>query len=133
MCSPFQMILKSRISPSIYYGYETIFDEEISREEYDMIFQECVEEHKDLLMDMVRQQRNEVLNQTDRFVLPDYPITDEERAKVIEYRGKLRDITNGDLPKFSRCDYVLEFDLTRESVLADNSDSSNQLGTTGKA
>jgi hypothetical protein len=116
------MILKSRISPSIYYGYETIFEEEkeqLTREKYDIIFRECVKEHKDLLMDMVRQQRNEVLKDTDRFVLPDYPITDEERAKVIEYRQKLRDITNGDLPEFSRCDYVLEFDLTRESVLAE--------------
>jgi hypothetical protein len=44
-------------------------------------------------------------------VLPDYPITDVERAKVIGYRQKLRDITKGELPPFSRIDYVMEFHL----------------------
>lgn len=90
----------------------------ITREEYDMVFQECVEEHKELLMDMVREQRKEILKNTDMFLLPDYPITSEKKARMIEYRQKLRDITKGELPKFSRVDYVLEFDLSEEALLA---------------
>lgn len=83
-----------------------------------MVFQECVEEYRELLMDMVREQRDEIFKKTDMCLLPDYPITDEERARVIEYRQKLRDITKGELPKFSRVDYVLEFDLSEEALLA---------------
>lgn len=111
MTTPFQDVLKSYY-PSIYYGYETINPwERPTREEYQEVFQRCVEEHKDLLMDMVREQRREILKNTDMYLLPDYPITDEERARVIEYRQKLRDITKGELPPFTRIDYVLEFHL----------------------
>lgn len=119
MTTPFEDVLKSHY-PTICYGYETIYEEvRPTREEYDIIFQQCVEEHKELLMDMVREQRKEILARTDVCLLPDYPITNEERARVIEYRQKLRDITKGELPKMTRVDYVLEFDLSRESVLAD--------------
>lgn len=120
MCTPFQEKLITQFSNVyVYYGYETMTGEPLpTKEEYDMVFQRCVEEHRDLLMDMVRDQRDEILKNTDACLLLDYPITDEERARVIEYRQKLRDITKGELPKFSRVDYVLEFDLSEEALLA---------------
>lgn len=130
MTTPFQQVLQSHY-PGIYYGYETIqdkittkkeYDEDlqkyvvvehiITREEYEEVFQRCVVEHRELLVDMLRQQRNKVLAETDYCMLPDYPITDERKAEVIAYRQRLRDITEGELPRFSRCDYVLEFDLS---------------------
>ena len=33
-----------------------------------------------------RNLRNELLNQTDRYLLNDYPITDEQKTEVINYR-----------------------------------------------
>ena len=40
----------------------------------------------------VRNVRNEYLEDTDKFVsIPDFPITEEERNKYIEYRQYLRD------------------------------------------
>ena len=38
-----------------------------------------------------RNLRNELLNQTDRFLFSDAPITEEQRQEIIIYRQKLRD------------------------------------------
>lgn len=40
----------------------------------------------------VRERRNQYLLETDKFMLSDYPITDEERAQYALYRSYLRDI-----------------------------------------
>lgn len=118
MCTPFQLILKSHY-PSIYYGYETIHENvRPTRAEYNSVFASVKEAHRDLLVDMLRQQRNQKVTETDYLVLPDYPITDERRTQVMEYRQKLRDITKGELPRFSRVDYVLEFDLSEEGLMS---------------
>ena len=40
-----------------------------------------------------RAERNAILDATDKFVsVPDYPITDEEKAKYLAYRQYLRDL-----------------------------------------
>lgn len=41
----------------------------------------------------VRFVRNQYLEQTDKFMITDYPITDEERELYKKYRGYLRDYT----------------------------------------
>ena len=41
----------------------------------------------------VRQVRNQYLEQTDKFMIADYPITDEERELYKQYRTYLRDYT----------------------------------------
>ena len=41
----------------------------------------------------VRQVRNQYLEQTDKFMITDYPITDEERELYKKYREYLRDYT----------------------------------------
>ena len=41
----------------------------------------------------VRQVRNQYLEQTDKFMITDYPITDEERELYKQYREYLRDYT----------------------------------------
>ena len=38
-----------------------------------------------------RNLRNELLNQTDRFLFNDAPITEEQKQEMIIYRQKLRD------------------------------------------
>lgn len=43
---------------------------------------------------IIRQHRNDLLQQTDKFVsIPDYPITTQDRELIIEFRQQLRDIT----------------------------------------
>ena len=44
--------------------------------------------------------RNELLNQTDRYLLNDYPITEEQKIEVTNYRQKLRDFVNENKLKY---------------------------------
>ena len=44
---------------------------------------------------LVKQERNALLADTDKYMLSDFPINDEEREKVVEYRKYLRDYTEG--------------------------------------
>ena len=50
---------------------------------------EAIEQYKE----QVRSVRNQYLGQTDKFVLSDYPITDEECEIYKQYRTYLRDYT----------------------------------------
>ena len=45
------------------------------------------------LKEQVRAVRNHYLEQTDKFMIADYPITDEERELYRQYREYLRDYT----------------------------------------
>ena len=45
------------------------------------------------LAQQIRAQRNGLLNQTDYLMMPDYPISDDKRKLIKEYRQALRDIT----------------------------------------
>jgi transketolase len=42
----------------------------------------------------IRNTRNSYLNLTDKYVLPDYPITDEKKEIIINYRQYLRELIN---------------------------------------
>ncbi len=44
----------------------------------------------------VRAVRNQYLAETDKFMISDFPITDEERARYRDYRQYLRDYTKTD-------------------------------------
>lgn len=41
-----------------------------------------------------RENRNQLLKESDKYLLPDYPITPEKLELVKEYRNKLRDYMN---------------------------------------
>ncbi len=41
---------------------------------------------------LLREQRDKLLYETDKYMLPDYPITEEEREEYRKYRQYLRDI-----------------------------------------
>lgn len=42
--------------------------------------------------ELERSKRNKLLQDTDYLVLPDYPILDEKRQKILAYRQALRDL-----------------------------------------
>ena len=44
------------------------------------------------LAQQIRAQRNSLLSQTDYLMMPDYPISDDKRKLIEEYRRALRDI-----------------------------------------
>ena len=44
----------------------------------------------------VRENRNQLLNDTDKYMTFDYPISDENRDRIRKYRQELRDLTNQD-------------------------------------
>ena len=48
------------------------------------------------LAQQIRAQRNSLLSQTDYLMMPDYPISDDKRKLIEEYRQALRDITEQD-------------------------------------
>ena len=50
---------------------------------------EAIEQRKE----QVRAVRNQYLEQTDKYMIVDYPITDDERELYKKYRGYLRDYT----------------------------------------
>ena len=56
---------------------------------------------------MKRRERDYYLSQTDKYLMSDFPITDEKREKYKEYRKYLRDLPASDL--FPNID-VLTFD-----------------------
>ena len=44
------------------------------------------------IAERLRQKRDEILNQTDHFMIPDYPIDDTNKKEIIAYRQALRDL-----------------------------------------
>lgn len=48
----------------------------------------------DQKMDFIRRDRDEKLLESDRYMLPDFPITEEKREEWKIYRQALRDITS---------------------------------------
>ena len=47
---------------------------------------------KEELAQSVRSQRDALIAETDYLILPDYPLSEEDRAIVIRYRQALRDV-----------------------------------------
>ena len=45
------------------------------------------------MQEEIRKVRNHLLEQTDKFLLADYPVTDSEREQYTAYRSYLRDYT----------------------------------------
>ena len=56
--------------------------------------EEILEEREELFKLSMKFKRNILLNETDKYLLSDYPITPEKLEIVKEYRQKLREITN---------------------------------------
>jgi len=52
--------------------------------------------NEELIMGILRSKRDMELNRTDKYMTLDYPISDEERKKLIQYRRDLRNCPNKD-------------------------------------
>lgn len=50
----------------------------------------------EILATQIRAKRDSLLNQTDYLMMPDYPVSDDNRKLIKEYRQALRDITEQD-------------------------------------
>ena len=53
-----------------------------------------------------KKMRNELLKDTDKYVLPDFPITPENLIIIKEYRQALRDFTNNNYVLPDKPDFV---------------------------
>jgi hypothetical protein len=67
-------------------------------------FLECI---KNNTIDHYKKIRNQLLLETDKYLLPDFPITLEQLEIVKEYRQKLRDFTLNDYIMPDKPDFVI--------------------------
>ncbi len=67
------------------------------REEYNLLSNKMMIKHK----------RNGILNETDKYLLPDFPITPEQLEIVKQYRQALRDFTNNNYIMPDKPDFVI--------------------------
>ncbi len=83
-------------------------DSEERTDNNDFSEEESVEHH----LFKIRTPRNDLLGKTDRYALPDSPLTETQRQKVLDYRKALRDLpssikengfTDTSLPKKPAC------------------------------
>jgi hypothetical protein len=56
---------------------------------------------------LLKNTRNLILGETDKYLLPDFPITPEQLEIVKEYRQALRDFTNNDYIMPIKPDFVI--------------------------
>lgn len=54
----------------------------------------------------LKQQRNNLLKETDKYLLPDFPITTDNLIKIKEYRQLLRDFTNNNYILPDKPDFI---------------------------
>ena len=68
-----------------------------------------IQEEYNLLVHKIglKQKRNLILGETDKYVLCDFPLTPEQLEIVKEYRQKLRDFTNNNYEMPDKPDFVI--------------------------
>lgn len=57
--------------------------------------------------EFLKNKRNLILAETDKYLLPDFPITPEQLIIVKEYRQALRDFTNNNYILPERIDFII--------------------------
>ena len=55
----------------------------------------------------LKKKRNSILDETDKYLLPDFPITPEQLEIVKQYRQALRDFTNNNYEMPEKPDFVI--------------------------
>ena len=56
---------------------------------------------------LLRNIRNLILNETDKYLMPDFPISEEQLNQVKNYRQALRDFTNNNYIMPEKPDFVI--------------------------
>lgn len=65
--------------------------------------------NRDFISRFIRERRDNLLINSDKYMIPDFPITDEKKEEWKEYRKKLRDITIQE--SFEDCSLSDNFEL----------------------
>lgn len=73
----------------------------------DEVPEELRQTAKDGLNITLKQQRNNLLKETDKYVLPDFPINADNLVKIMEYRKLLRDFTKNNYILPDKPDFLL--------------------------
>jgi hypothetical protein len=58
----------------------------------------------DFIIEYIREQRDNLLTITDKYMLPDFPITDGKKEEWKIYRQELRDITKKEMDNITMDD-----------------------------
>jgi hypothetical protein len=56
---------------------------------------------------LLKNQRNLILNETDKYMMPDFPLTPEQLIIAKEYRQALRDFTNNNWVLPNKPDFII--------------------------
>lgn len=94
----------------INIDYEKDLKEKLEDEEYyNSLLELAKEEYGQKLADEIRKMRDELLQETDKFLLEDFPISEEQKEKYKIYRNALRKI-----PEQKGFPYDVEFPKLEE-------------------
>lgn len=97
-------------------GFKYSFDEEDIEQAYDggwYLEGYAPAKPEEVLAEEKRAIRNQYLTDSDKYMLPDFPVSEEERALWVKYREYLRNITKA--PNFPNVD-VLNFKNWKEQI-----------------
>ena len=86
---------------------EEIIIEEVEEKKEEIIIIEGTEEIPYCNHGLLKNQRNLILNETDKYMIPDYPITPENLIIIKEYRQALRDFTLNNYILPDKPDFVI--------------------------
>ena len=86
---------------------EIIIEGTEEKKEEEIIIIEGTEEIPYCNHGLLKNQRNLILNETDKYIISDYPITPENLIIIKEYRQKLRDFTLNNFILPDKPDFVI--------------------------
>ena len=89
---------------SLYENYKPTI---INYSSFDDVPIEEREKLKEYHLKTLKDKRNLILQETDKYLLPDYPITTEQLTIVKNYRQILRDFTSNDYILPNKPDFVI--------------------------
>tara|TARA_Y100000782_G_scaffold3033_1_gene3487 strand:- start:152 stop:460 length:309 start_codon:yes stop_codon:yes gene_type:complete len=81
-----------KVIPKIEYNGETHWNVSINGEHSNLPIEVIQKALLDEAWHLVRNKRDSLLRECDYAIMPDYPLTDAEKAAVTAYRQALRDI-----------------------------------------
>ena len=62
---------------------------------------------KEIFLKGLKTERNLILKETDKYLVPDFPITPEQLEIVKQYRKQLRDFTENDYIMPNKPDFII--------------------------
>ena len=88
---------------SMYENYKPTI---INYSSFDEVPIEERDKLKECYLKTLKEKRNLILQETDKYLLPDYPIIPDKLDMIKEYRQSLRDFTNNDYVFPTKPDFI---------------------------